>query len=117
MSASASDTGDGRPRAQRVRARLEAAYEDPVRQVFLPTLDLSESGVFLLSAEAPAVGLQAQVVLELPGHEAFLRLRGTVIRVQTEPVVGFAVRFEVDEASAEALAALRAFVGREFAPE
>lgn len=117
MSAGASDDGAERPRAQRVRARIEAAYEDPVRQVFLPTLDLSESGVFLVSAEAPAIGAQAQVVLELPGHEAFLRLRGTVTRAQTDPVAGFGIRFEIDEASEEALAALRAFVGREVQPE
>lgn len=117
MSDGASADGTERPRAQRVRARIEAAYEDPVRQVFLPTLDLSESGVFLVSAESPAIGASAQVVLELPGHEAFLRLRGTVTRAQTDPVTGFAIRFEIDEASEEALSALRAFVGREVQPE
>jgi hypothetical protein len=113
---SASDAGDAAAaaaRAQRVRARLEAAYEDPERQVFLPTLDLSESGVFLLSTQAPAVGSHAQVVLELPGHEAFLRLRGAVTRVQLEPVAGFALRFENDAPNAEALDALREFVRRE----
>lgn len=108
-----SASGTSKSRAQRVRARIEAAYEDPLRQVFLPTRDLSESGVFLLSAESPAIGSQAQVVLELPGHEALLRLRGTVIRSQSEPVVGFAIQFESDEASAPALAALRDFVARE----
>jgi hypothetical protein len=108
-----SSDDDGPVRAHRVRARLEAAYEDPERQVFLPTLDLSESGVFLQSTESPALGLQAQVVLELPGHDAFLRLRGTVIRVQTEPIPGFAVHFEGDDANGEALAAVRAFVERE----
>jgi hypothetical protein len=104
---------EGRSRAHRVRARLEAAYEDPHRQVFLPTLNLSESGVFLLAAEMPAVGSQSQVVLELPGHEAFLRLRGTVTRVQLEPVAGFAVRFEVDGSSSDELEAVRQFVRRE----
>jgi len=116
VSAGTSGGGANRSRAQRVRARIEAAYEDPLRQVFLPTLDLSESGVFLLSTETPALGSQAQVVLELPGHEAFLRLRGTVTRAQIEPVAGFALRFETDEASAEALQALREFVGREPQP-
>lgn len=113
---SASDTSKGQPRARRVRARIEAAYEDPLRQVFLPTLDLSESGVFLLSTESPVIGSQAQVVLELPGHDALLRLRGTVIRVQTEPVVGFAIRFESDASSAPALTAVREFVAREKHP-
>lgn len=117
MSAGGSIAGSGRARAQRVRARIEAAYEDPQRQVFLPTLDLSESGVFLVAAEAPAVGSQAQVVLELPGQEAFLRLRGTVIRVQSEPVAGFAVCFDPHASSPEAVAALREFVGREPSPE
>ena len=113
MSAETSGGGANRSRAQRVRARIEAAYEDPLRQVFLPTLDLSESGVFLLSTQAPAVGSHAQVVLELPGHEAFLRLRGAVTRVQLEPVAGFALRFENDAPNAEALDALREFVRRE----
>lgn len=113
MSAGGSRPGARRFRAQRVLARIEAAYEDPQRQVFLPTLDLSESGVFLVSAEAPAVGSQAQVVLELPGREAFLRLRGTVIRVQSEPVAGFAVCFDPAASSREGLEALRAFVAHE----
>ena len=107
----------GTPRAPRVRARIEAAYEDPERQVFLATLNLSESGVFLLAGEAPEVGCQAQVVLELPGHEAFVRLRGTVVRVQVEPVAGFAVRFEADAEDADALGVIREFVGREARPE
>lgn len=111
-------TDDGSPpRAPRVRARLEAAYEDPDRQVFLPTLNLSETGLFLQSPESPPVGAQAQVVLELPGHEAFLRLRGVVTRVQEEPVAGFALRFESEEGDAEALKALREFVRRESRPE
>ena len=115
---SETDPGDAvMLRAQRVRARLEAAYEDTERQVFLPTLDLSESGVFLLSVETPAVGSIAQVVLDLPGHEAFLRLRGAVIRVQHEPVAGFALHFETDAPSAEALEALREFVRREVRSE
>lgn len=112
-----STPGEAPGRAQRVRARIEAAYEDPERQVFLATLNLSESGVFLLAAEAPEVGCHAQVVLELPGHEAFVRLRGRVVRVQTEPVAGFAVRFEAGEEDAEALSVIRNFVRRESRPE
>ena len=114
MSEGASRDAGGGSRAHRVRARLEAAYEDPERQVFLPTLNLSESGVFLLATEMPAVGSQAQVVLELPGREAFLRLRGTVTRVQIEPVAGFAVRFEADPSSSDELEAVREFIRREF---
>jgi hypothetical protein len=117
VSATGSGGGDAGSRALRVRARIEAGYEDSLRQVFLPTLNLSESGVFLLSSELPAIGSQAQVVLELPGHEAFLRLRGSVIRVQTEPFAGFAVSFETDAGNAEALAALRQFVRHEMSVE
>jgi hypothetical protein len=40
-----------------------------------------------------------------------------VTRAQIEPVAGFALRFETDEASAEALRALREFVGQESQPE
>ncbi len=117
MSAGQSNEGSDRPRAHRVRARIEAAYEDPERQVFLPTLDLSESGVFLLSSENPPVGSLAQVVLELPGHEAFLRLRGAVTRVQREPVAGFALHFTGNDQDADALEALREFVRRTPPPE
>ena len=114
---SAGGPAPGAPRAHRVRARIEAAYEDPERQVFLPTLNLSESGVFLQTAETPAVGCRAQVVLELPGHEAFLRLRGTVTRVQSGPIAGFAVHFDAGHEDAEALEAVREFVRREGRPE
>lgn len=110
---SAESAAGTQPRAPRVRARIEAAYEDPERQIFLPTLDLSESGVFLVAPETPAVGSRAQVVLEIPGHEAFVRLRGTVIRVQSKPVAGFAVRFDASEEDAKALEVVRDFVARE----
>ena len=116
VSRAETDQGAARQRAARVPARLEAAYEDPERQVFLPTLDLSESGVFLLSEDAPLVGSQAQVVFELPGEEVFLRLRGRVARVQTEPVPGFALRFDPVRQDAGSLTSLRDFVGRHAAP-
>jgi len=106
-------TGGPASRAPRVRARIEAGYEDPERQVFLPTHDLSETGVFLLSEDAPPVGSRAQVVLELPGNEAFLRLSGTVSRTQEGPPAGFAVQFDESARGEDARAALRAFIARE----
>lgn len=87
----------GRRAAPRVTARLEAAYEDAERQIFLPTRDLSLSGVFLVSAERPAVGTPATLLLELPEEPAFLRLRGAVVRSQAGAggvAGGFALRFE-----------------------
>jgi hypothetical protein len=96
-----------RPRAPRVPLRLEAAYEDPARQVFLPTRDLSESGIYLLSEEPPEEGVAARVLLELPGHAAILRLHGVVAR--REPGRGFAVAFDPQEMPAQAASTLRVF--------
>lgn len=94
---------------RRVLAALETGYQDRDRQVFLRTRDVSESGVFLFGPELPEVGAQAQLVLQLPGQPALLRLRGTVIRVDAGPPAGFAVRF--DESLAEStIAAIRAYV-------
>ena len=80
--------------APRARVRLEAAYEDSLRQVFLVTSDLSEGGVFLLTPEPPPVGLSAQITLELPTGPAILRLRGTVVRRRPDAPAGFALAFD-----------------------
>ena len=80
--------------APRARVRLEAAYEDSLRQVFLVTADLSEGGVFLLTPEPPPVGLSGQITLELPTSPAILRLRGTVVRRRADAPAGFALAFD-----------------------
>ena len=100
---------DERRAARRVLAALEAGYQDRDRQVFLRTRDLSESGVFLFGPELPEVGADAQLLLELPGQPALLRLRGRVIRHESGPPQGFAVRFD-ESLAAPTLAALRAYV-------
>jgi hypothetical protein len=74
--------------------RLEAAYEDALRQVFLVTSDLSEGGAFLLTPEPPPVGLSGQITLELPTGPAILRLRGTVVRRRADAPAGFALAFD-----------------------
>jgi len=94
-------------RAPRIPIRLEAAYEDPERQVFLPTRDLSEGGVYLLAEDPPEAGVAARVVLELPGHPAILRLPGVVARC--EPGSGFALSFDRERVPAESREALRDF--------
>jgi hypothetical protein len=89
------DRTDAKRRAgPRARVRLEAAYEDAVRQVFLVTSDLSEGGAFLLTPEPPPVGLSGQITLELPTGPAILRLRGTVVRQRFETPAGFALAFD-----------------------
>jgi len=80
--------------SRRARVRLEAAYEDALRQVFLVTSDLSEGGVFLLTPEPPPVGLSGQITLELPTGPAILRLRGTVVRRRSDHPPGFALAFD-----------------------
>jgi hypothetical protein len=90
-----------------VALRLEAAYEDPGRQVFLMTRDVSESGIYLLADEPPAAGVAARVLLELPGHPAILRLHGVVAR--REPGRGFAVAFDPEEMPVQAVSTLRDF--------
>jgi hypothetical protein len=103
----------GRRAAPRVTARLEAAYEDAERQVFLPTRDLSLSGVFLLSPVRPPVGTPASLLLELPEESAFLRLHGAVVRSQAPAdglPGGFALRFEDASLSEQVRRSLAAFL-------
>jgi hypothetical protein len=96
--------------ARRARAWLEAAYEDPERQVFLVTGDLSESGAWLLAPDPPASGNAARLTFELPGEPALLRIHGTVVRRRVEQPAGFALRFDPEGIRPEARAALRRFV-------
>lgn len=92
-------------RAPRLVIRLEAAYEDAERQVFLATRDLSEGGVYLLAEDPPDVGCPARVLLELPGQPALLRLPGVVAR--RDPGSGFALRFDSERLPEGAREALR----------
>jgi hypothetical protein len=92
----------------RARARIGVSYEDAEQHVFLYTADLAEGGAFLLSPSPPPVGASATLVLELPGNPVILRLRGSVVRQQTHPVSGFAVRF--DPSAEGGWQALRSFV-------
>jgi len=101
--------------SDRATVRLAAAYEDAERQVFLPTRDLSLSGVFLLSPERPAVGTPATLLLELPDEPAFLRLRGAVVRRQDAGrglPEGFALRFESAALSEPIRQVLASFLGK-----
>ncbi len=96
-----------RRRAPRIPVCLEAAYEDPARQIFLATRDLSELGVYLVADEAPQEGVSARVTLELPGEPAMLRLDGVVAR--RDPGQGFALAFETGSMAQGTRSALRAF--------
>jgi PilZ domain len=97
-----------RRRHRRVTLRLEVAYEDPDRQVFLPTRDLSEGGCYLADSDPPPAGCQARVTLELPGGSPLVRCGGTVVR---RDAAGFALRFD-ERPSEAAREALRAFLTR-----
>lgn len=97
--------------APRVVARLEAAYEDAHRQVFLVTRDVSASGVFLIAPDPPEPGEAAQIALALPGERAILRLRGRVARRAAEgETSGFALRFDREGISRADREALQHFV-------
>jgi hypothetical protein len=108
MTAHAPNTRERRA-AERVQAALGAAYEDAERQVFLRTRDLSAGGVFLYSPDPPPVGVEAHVLLELPGKSAFVRVSGQVTRREVGEYAGFALRFG-PPTSEEALRTLRNFV-------
>jgi hypothetical protein len=95
--------------AERVQAALGVAYEDSDRQVFLRARDLSAGGIFLLSPDPPPVGVEAQVLLELPGEPAFVRLCGQVTRREVGEYSGFALRFG-SPTTEDALQALRSYV-------
>lgn len=98
--------------ARRVRTRIEVAYEDADRQVFLSTADLSEGGAFLLAPDPPAPGVTARVVFELPGHPVLLRLPVVVARREEAPRSGFAVRFQTPGLAEPTRRALRRYVER-----
>jgi len=102
--------GGNRRRATRAPIRLEAAYEDADRQVFLTTSDISELGIYLLSPELPPVGEAARVTLELPGNPALLRLSGTVVRQHTSEPTGFALQFDPDALSEKLRSHVRHYV-------
>jgi len=95
--------------AERVQAALDAAYEDSERQVFLRTRDLSACGTFLFSPDPPPVGVEAHLLLELPGEAAFLRLSGRVIRREVGEHSGFALQFD-SPSTENALRVLRTYV-------
>lgn len=97
-----------RRRLRRVSAKLDVAYEDDERQVFLAVADLSEAGVLIEDANPPPEGSRAQLVLALPDSR-LLRLRGEVARVQEEPSA-FAFRFDREEMDEWDRQALRDFL-------
>jgi len=81
---------------RRASVRWEVAFEEPGRQLFVPALNVSASGMFLASPDVrPDVGVPVRVVVSLPPDGVFLRLRGSVVR-HAEPGEpdGFAIRFE-----------------------
>ena len=92
--------------AERVPIRTDVAFEEPGRQVFLPSLNLSSSGIFLSSDQSPEVGTEVRVVLSLPPDGLFLRLSGVVVRRAhgSEPE-GFAVAFEAPQGSTQGVLA------------
>ncbi len=95
----------------RARAQFEVAVEGGGRQIFAPALNLSASGVLLACDEPPALGTSVRVVISLPPTGVFLRLQGTVVRIDEEGGA-FAVSFRaVDEGCAEKL---RSFVASTF---
>ena len=91
----------------RVATRIEAAYEDAERQIFLVSRDVSESGIFLLAPDPPAAGGAARLTLELPGRAELLRVCGVVARSQRGEPAGFAVRFDASSFSDATRASLR----------
>jgi hypothetical protein len=96
----------------RARVRWDVAFEERGRQLFVPTLNVSASGMFLASGDVrPEVGAPVRVVLSLPPDGVFLRLRGWVVRHATtgEPD-GFAIRFDHDDSLAAV--ELQRFVSR-----
>lgn len=99
-----------RRRAPRVGARAEAGFEDAERQIFLPVVDVSEHGVFLLADDPPRPGSPVRVLLELPGQPELLRLPGVVARIQDAPRRGFAVEFDRRSIPERSCEVIRRFV-------
>lgn len=103
-----SETGRERRHGRRIEARLNVAYEDRERQVFLAASDISEAGVFLHDPAPPAPGAEARLVLALPDG-ALLRVHGHVVRRGPD---GFALRFDWEATGQPDRLALRAFIAQ-----
>lgn len=97
-----------RRRMRRVAAKLDVAYEDQTRQVFLGAADVSEEGVLIEDSNPPPEGSRAHLVIALPDSR-LLRLQGEVTRVQEEPAA-FAFRFDRTDMDDSDLEALRRFI-------
>ena len=65
--------------SRRARIRVEAAYEDAQRQVFLQSRDISEEGIYLFAPDPPEVGSRCQA--------AFPTGRGRKRELYAEPIV------------------------------
>ena len=99
---------DERRAHPRASLRLEAAYEDEDRQIFLSARDLSEGGVYLEARDPPLRGQRARITLELPGRPQILRLTGAVVR--RDPERGFALSFDPEAVPHAIREQLRDFV-------
>ena len=99
-----------RRRAPRVSAKLDVAYEDEARQVFLEASDISEEGALIEDPDPPPEGSTARLIFALPESQ-LLRLRGEVRRIRRDPP-GFAFHFDRDEMDEADREALRAFIAQ-----
>ena len=76
-----------------VRARAQFRAEGLVIDGLVE--DVSRNGMFMRSGRQMNPGASAEVSLDLPG-EATLHLTAEVVRVETEPRAGMALRFVGD---------------------
>ncbi len=102
-----------RRKCRRVPARLEIAYEDEDRQVFLVACDISEGGMYLYTPDPPQEGAEAKLLFELPGSPAMIRVVGVVTHRETGTSPGFGLRFSPGNMQIQDLEALRNFVTSE----
>ncbi len=113
MKGSASPQLTDRRKCPRIPARLEVAYEDAHRQVFLVACDISEGGMYLYTSDPPREGAEAKILFELPTSPAMIRVSGIVTHRETGTSPGFGIRFSPGNMLMQDLEALRNFVTSE----
>jgi Tfp pilus assembly protein PilZ len=79
--------------APRYAVSLRVIWDNGDRVASGPAMNLSQSGIFIRTAEPPPVGKVVRLMPMINGENANLVLNGKVVRVADQPVPGMGIQF------------------------